>query len=196
LNLTAGPHLTQPLPTGSLAVTGAFVDLDNERCYRIANSHLMPDFLMTVASPSDHWMFLSSRGAVTAGRKNPDTSLFPYYSADKIIDAAGSAGPLTLIRGRGWNGRLRPWEPFSKDSDAAGAIRRNLYKNGFGNKVYLEEINDRLGLTFQPTVWLCTNLLVNQPWWGRHHAGTARWFSEPGSLWVDPGFSTSLQQSG
>ncbi len=130
-------------------VSGDFVQLDGERCYRITNSHLMPDFLMTLASSSDHWMFLSSRGAVTAGRKNPDSSLFPYYSADKIIDAAGSTGSRTIIRCRDWDGAPVFWEPFVKIRQSASSIRRNLYKNGLGNKVYFEEVHTQLGLTFR-----------------------------------------------
>tara|TARA_R110002049_G_scaffold4601_5_gene32671 strand:- start:930611 stop:934075 length:3465 start_codon:yes stop_codon:yes gene_type:complete len=134
-------------------VSGDYVQLDGERCYRIANCHLMPDFFMTLASPSDHWMFLSSRGAVTAGRKNPNFNLFPYYSADKIIDTAGCTGPKTIIRCHDWDGLTRHWEPFSESEPLASplglAVRRNIYKNGLGNKVYLEEVNHSLGLTFR-----------------------------------------------
>lgn len=135
--------------THAPVVAGDFVDIDGERCYRIANSHAMPDFMMTLASSSDHWMFLSSRGALTAGRKNPDTSLFPYYSADKIIDAARSTGPRTIIRCSDWDFATRHWEPFTEPGSVDPAISRNVYKNGLGNKVYLEEIQSELGLTFR-----------------------------------------------
>ena len=138
---------------GEGAVSGDYVQLDGERCYRIANCHRMPDFFMTLASSSDHWMFLSSRGAVTAGRKNSKRNLFPYYSADKIIDTASCTGPRTIIRCRDWDGITQHWEPFASSESLAGPLhmstRRNIYKNGLGNKVYLEEINDSLGLCFR-----------------------------------------------
>ena len=149
LNLFPNQQFEPPRSTDAEKVSGDYVQIDDERCYRIGNSHLMPDFFMTVASSSDHWMFLSSRGAVTAGRKDPDFSLFPYLSSDKIIDAAGSTGPKTIIRCRDWEGTTRCWEPFADAEPHAPAIHRNIYKNGLGNKVYLEEINESLGLVFR-----------------------------------------------
>ncbi len=156
------------------AVSGDFVTLQGERCYRIANSQLMPDFFMTLASSGDHWMFLSSRGAVTAGRKNPDHALFPYYSADKLIDAAGSTGPKTIIRCLDRQGATQYWEPFAATDLLAASIRRNLYKNGLGNKVYLEEINDSLGLTFRYRWTFGLEFGFLRSCWLTNHGGSAR----------------------
>ncbi len=61
-------------------VSGSYVELDGERYYRIANSHCMPEFMMSLVGSSDHWMFISSAGALTAGRCNPDIALFPKES--------------------------------------------------------------------------------------------------------------------
>ena len=43
-----------------------------ESCYKIANSDAMRPFFMSIVSNSNHWMFISSNGALTAGRKNSD----------------------------------------------------------------------------------------------------------------------------
>ena len=58
-------------------VTGEYVSLDGEQYYRIANHHLMDDFFMSLVGASDHWMFISSNGALTAGRRNADRGAFP-----------------------------------------------------------------------------------------------------------------------
>ena len=50
-------------------VTGEVVVLDDERFYKIANYDRMPDFFMAVVSDSDLWMYISSTGSLTAGRK-------------------------------------------------------------------------------------------------------------------------------
>ena len=52
-------------------ITGDFVTIDGESFYKISNYNLMDPFLVSVVSNSDHWMFISSNGALTAGRKNP-----------------------------------------------------------------------------------------------------------------------------
>ena len=73
---------------------GRYVMLDGEAFYRISDSQKLPPFFMSLVSPSDHWMFIASNGAVTAGRQNPDNALFPYYSSDKLIDQVHASGPL------------------------------------------------------------------------------------------------------
>ena len=127
-------------------VTGEYVSLDGESYYRIANSHLMPDFFMSLVGASDHWMFVSSKGALTAGRCDPDTSLFPYAADDQITVAQASAGPLTLVR----DTRLGSiWEPFSASTIASDDVRQSLYKTPLGNKLVFEELNESLGLAFR-----------------------------------------------
>lgn len=101
-------------------------------------------------------MFLSSCGALSAGRQNPDSALFPYYSSDKILDTAHCTGPKTVLRinddATTQTNQLTPpsvWEPFSFGSQLSEGCRRNLYKNLMGNRFLFEEINEPLGLTFR-----------------------------------------------
>ena len=49
-------------------VAGRLVMLDREEFYQIANYDRMRPFFMTLVSGSDHWMFISSTGALTAFR--------------------------------------------------------------------------------------------------------------------------------
>ena len=90
-------HVSAP-PNSDQAGTGPYVRIDGEECYKIVNSHLMPEFFVSMVSSSDHFMFISSSGALTAGRRNPESALFPYYSSDKIVDLASCTGPKPIIR--------------------------------------------------------------------------------------------------
>ena len=53
--------------TGRQDVEGQFVEIENEKFYKISNCNEMPDFFMTIVSDSDHWMFISSNGSLSAG---------------------------------------------------------------------------------------------------------------------------------
>ena len=140
--------MTTQMPDAS-QVTGQYVLLDGEEYFRIANCHQMPDFFMSLVGAGDHWMFVSSNGALTAGRRNPDLALFPYAADDQISAARGGTGSVTLVR---IDGRI--WEPFAIHTDGRG-IRRNLYKTPLGNKLVFEEINETHQLTFRYR-WTCS----------------------------------------
>ncbi len=131
---------------GSESVSGEFVTLSGEEFYVIHDYDRMPPFLMSVVSGSDHWMFLSTTGGLTAGRRNSDSALFPYYTEDKIADNAENTGAKTILRATE-DGRTWTWEPFSIRDDGRYAVTRNLYKNVAGTKVYFEEVNHDLLLS-------------------------------------------------
>jgi hypothetical protein len=137
-----------PLRFNATPVQGEQVMLEGEEFYRISNYDRMRPFFMSVVSDADHWMFVSSNGALTAGRRNADLALFPYYTDDKIRDMAEVTGSKTIliVRRRGKN---QIWEPLSERSQGNYRTRRNLYKNLRGNKLVFEEINEDLSLTFR-----------------------------------------------
>ncbi|MBV1888112.1 MAG: hypothetical protein KUG51_02360, partial [Urechidicola sp.] len=58
-------------------VNGELIEFDNENYYKISNYDAMRPFFMSIVSDSNHWMFISSNGGLTAGRKNSESSLFP-----------------------------------------------------------------------------------------------------------------------
>jgi len=132
----------------SSVVEGSFEDIDGERYYRVANYDAMPPFFMSLVSDSDHWLFISSNGALTAGRKDPDHALFPYDTDDRIHDSLDHTGSKTILR-VGREGKTSQWEPFSNRYEGIYRISRNLYKSVYGNKILFEEINHDLGLSFK-----------------------------------------------
>jgi hypothetical protein len=129
-------------------VVGNYVDLKGEKFYKISNYDQMAPFFISIVSSSDHWMFVSSNGGLTAGRKNPDNALFPYYTDDRIHDSkenTGSKSIIFLTQG----GKTYLWEPFSLSYEDLYRTERNLYKNVFGNKLIYEAINQDLRVTFR-----------------------------------------------
>ncbi len=116
--------------------------------FKISHIDSMRPFLMTLVSPSNHWMYISSNGGLSAGRKDADGSIFPYYTDDKITESAEITGSKTIFRIKREN-KVQLWEPFSLRHDARSDIKRNLYKSTFGTDILFEEINYDLGLTFK-----------------------------------------------
>lgn len=137
----------QALQNPPKAVEGSFLSMDGDRFYKIANYQEMKPFFMSLVSPSDHWLFISSNGGLTAGRVNAESSLFPYYTDDKIIDGAEYTGAKTIIRVLQGD-QLLLWEPFSKYGKGFYSTESNLYKNTHGNRLRFEEINLDLKLRF------------------------------------------------
>ena len=124
------------------------VEMDGEIFYKISDVDEMRPFFMSIVSDSNHWMFIASNGGVSAGRKDAEQSLFPYYTDDKITGSAESTGSKSIF----WvykNNRENLWEPFSIRSIGKYNSSRNIYKSKFGNKIVFEEINNDLELIFQ-----------------------------------------------
>jgi hypothetical protein len=136
------------LNSNQLDVDGRFIDIQGEKFYKISNYNYMPDFFMTIVSDSDHWLFISSNGSLSAGRKDRDNALFPYYTVDKIHDYCGITGSKSILQVEKAD-KVFLWEPFSKELAAIYNIERNLYKSEYGNNVIFEEINHDLEVTFK-----------------------------------------------
>jgi len=124
------------------------VSIDNELYYRIADVDGMRPFFMSIVSDANHWMFIGSNGGLSAGRKNADYPLFPYYTDDKIIEGAEFTGSKSIIAVEDTRQR-HVWEPFSVRYSTHYSISRNLFKNLYGNKIIFEEINRDLDLVFR-----------------------------------------------
>ncbi len=119
---------------------GSFVSIGEVEYYKIENSQNLPPFFIQVASSSDIWIFLSSTGGLTAGRKNSENNIFPYTTDDKLFNNS-QTGSITIIK-KGAD----IWIPFDKYPKYN--ITRNIYKSLYANGVILEEINEDLGLKF------------------------------------------------
>ena len=129
-------------------VIGQYINLLGESYYCIRNYDKMPAFFMSIVSSSDHWLFISSTGGLSAGRKNSESALFPYYTDDKITENSEKTGSKTILL-VSTNERSYLWEPFSMQYKGIYNIERNLYKNVYGNKVLFEEINHDLGISYR-----------------------------------------------
>ena len=78
-------------------VSGQEVEIDGETFYKISNVDAMRPFFMSLVSNSNHWLFISSTGGLTAGRKDSSNALFPYYTDDKIIHSSENTGSKTIF---------------------------------------------------------------------------------------------------
>jgi hypothetical protein len=130
------------------SISGKFIAIDGEQYYQISNVDQMKPFFISVVSASDHWLFISSTGCLSAGRIRPENALFPYRSVDYIHENGENTGSKTLVRIDSNTGTKR-WEPFNPQHNGIYRLQRNLYKNVAGDKIIFEEINHDLGLTFE-----------------------------------------------
>ena len=131
----------------SIEIEGTLMQRAGEVYYKISNYDHMRPFFMSLTSDSDIWMFVSSDGGISAGRKNSDQAIFPYYTDDLISlhsEHTGSKSVLLVQDGQRW----QLWTPFSGKYAGLYDITRNIYKNTLGNTLEFEEINHDLGLKF------------------------------------------------
>ena len=137
-------------------VKGENTTIDGEPYVCIRNVDSLKPFLMSVVSNTDHWLFVGSNTAISAGRVDPDNAIFPYLTADKMLDNPHACGPLTifLVKHRESELLWMPWHPEGR----AYKLTRNLYKHAYGTSVIFEEINHTLGLRF---VW---SLAASEPY--------------------------------
>ena len=130
----------------STAPRGACASWLGEEVYAITDSQLLAPFFINVPSEADLWMFVSSRGGLTAGRVDADGALFPYMAEDRIHDARHVTGPYTLLRVLDGPHAGRCHRPFAFDEERPRRV--HLYKGVTGNSLGFEEEVPELGLTF------------------------------------------------
>lgn len=136
------------LKTTPKTAAGKFVEFHGGQYYKIHNVDALPPFFISIVSSSDHWLFISSTGGLSAGRISADHALFPYYTEDKLTENSENTGSKSIfIIHR--NNRVSLWEPFSIRQQGQYFIERNLYKHTTGTALLFEEINFDLGLTFR-----------------------------------------------
>jgi len=130
--------------------------IEGDEYYKISSCDGLRPFFMNVVSDANHWMFVSSNGGLSMGRKDAENALFPYYTDDKITESFEITGSKTILQVKKEN-QSHIWEPFSERADGRFRVTRNLYKNVYGNKVHFEEVNHDLELTFSYS-WNNSNL--------------------------------------
>ncbi len=137
----------QKLTFHSKEIKEDFVELDGDRYYQIENYTEMDPFFMTIISNSNHWMFVSSTGGLTAGRVNSESALFPYYTDDKITENYDNTGSKTILFATK-NDKTYLWKPFSGNNTHVYKIKSIISKNVYGSIIRFEEINETLGISF------------------------------------------------
>jgi hypothetical protein len=121
--------------------------IEGEKFFKIENQDKLRPFFMSIVSDSNHWMFISSNGGLSAGRKNAEFALFPYYTDDKITEFADITGSKSIFQIE-HNNEVILWEPFSDRFNEKYNLKRNIYKNLYGNKIIFEEILEDLNISF------------------------------------------------
>ena len=127
--------------------TGQYIDIQGERFYCIEHYNHMQPFFISLASDTDLWMYISSTGGLTCGRRNPEQVLFPYYTDDKITENYEQTGPKTILRVQTAQD-TKLWEPFSSRQMGMYQIVRSIAKSVTGNRLIFIEKNIDLGITF------------------------------------------------
>jgi len=127
---------------------GDLVKIEGEWFYKISNVDNMPPFFMSVVSDANHWMFIASNGGLSAGRKDCNQSLFPYYTVDKITETSETTGSKTILRVEQGD-KTFLWEPFSVYTNHLYDLETNLFKSEYGNTLIFEQINHDLNLSFR-----------------------------------------------
>ena len=130
-----------------MMVKGQYIDIQGERFYCIENYNHMQPFFISLASDTDLWMYISSTGGLTCGRRNPEQVLFPYYTDDKITESYEQTGPKTILRIQTEQG-AQLWEPFSSRQMGLYQVVRSIAKSVTGNRLIFMEKNIDLGITF------------------------------------------------
>ena len=130
----------------ALESRAGLVEIDGEQFYMVEDVDQMPPFLMSLVSDGDRWMFISSSGALTAGRRDADGALFPYVTDDRLHAAGGRTGAVTRIRVTTETAETM-WTPFEGRPNPH--LHRRVAKAVVGHSVVFEERHLDLGLTFR-----------------------------------------------
>jgi hypothetical protein len=148
-------HKSQPIFIGDTVqrpfeqeVRGQFVDISGDKFYKIENYDRMAPFFMSIVSSSNHWLFISSTGGLSAGRVSAEQSLFPYYTDDKLTENhenTGNKAILLVTRGE----RKSLWDPFTERHKGNYHIEQNIYKNVLGTALVFEERNLSLEVSYR-----------------------------------------------
>jgi hypothetical protein len=129
---------------------------------QIHDAHTIPPFLMNVTGDSEVWLFLSSVGGLTAGRRDAEHAIFAYETEDRLHRAYGRSGPICtmrIVRGdQSWT-----WAPLDPE------VRRNsgygLSKSILGNRVISRIAHAPTGLQLELRWQTCDRFgLVRTAW--------------------------------
>ena len=119
---------------------------NNDNYLTIQQVDNLEPFLMNIVSDGEIWIFAGSNGTLTAGRGNPDQSLFPMKQQINFFVSL-AAGSFTNIQVQTKTG-LDLWEPWI-DQSPHRCVIRNLHKHVDGSSICFEEYHRTHQLTFR-----------------------------------------------
>ena len=131
-----------------LQVSGKIIEIAGESFYCSEKYDRIPPFFMSIVSHSDHWIFISSTGGLTAGRENAESAIFPYGTDDKVSGNQQTTGSLSILHVSDVGSTLL-WKPFSDRYSGNQKIERKPFKKIIGNTLIFEESNRDLVLTYR-----------------------------------------------
>ncbi len=117
--------------------------------YRVEGTHALDPFFVPLVSAGDGWGFVASTGALTAGRRSAEESLFPYRTDDQLLDSVGTSGSRTVLLVGDGPGAGHRWRPFV--DEPCTERPRALEKSVLSDEVTLEERAPALGLVLRVT---------------------------------------------
>ncbi|MEM0896810.1 MAG: hypothetical protein AAGJ79_07970, partial [Verrucomicrobiota bacterium] len=139
---TVDPEITRlEVPEASFGPVNRWVEENDVKYVAIEGLEGMEPFFFSLATAEDQWFFCSSHGSLAAGRRSPETSLFPYYTVDKVIDNWNTTGPWTAVVAGD-----QLWNPFRPSIALLTPCRRRLMKSELGDEVVFDELHEGLGL--------------------------------------------------
>lgn len=131
------------VPEAEFVSVNEWVSRDGRDYVVIRGLESLDPFFLSLVSASEQWFFCSSNGSLSAGRKSPDTALFPYLTVDKILDNWNCSGAMTAISCEG-----QLWHPFWPTTTHSMPVKRRLLKSLLGEELIFEERHEELGLLF------------------------------------------------
>ena len=142
---TKTPNIYHKQSTAQSPVQASqLIEIEGESFVVINQLQEMPGFFLSMVSAGDHWFFVATNGALSAGRKSPDHALFPYYTVDKLTANWNCTGPQTIIQCDG-----KTWEPYKPYNATRFPVEQRIYKNLNGDSVIFEETNKQLDLCYR-----------------------------------------------
>jgi len=143
MHTIAAPPEPRLIPAATFGATNVWMTRHGKDYVAIDNLQDLEPFFLNIVGSGDQWLFCSSHGTLSAGRRSSENSLFPYYTVDKIIDNWNNTGPWTAMLA---DGHL--WTPFQPAIAKLSPTKTRLLKSPLGDELLFEEQHDILNLVF------------------------------------------------
>ena len=180
-----GQNLRQ---TNPLEPESELIKIEGDWFFKISNVDNMPPFFMSIVSDANHWMFIGSNGGLSAGRKDCNQALFPYYTVDKILETSESTGSKTILQVEK-DGKSFCGNPFQYSQIRFIIPKPICIKVSMETLLIFEQINHdlrafiQIPMEFEQSIWICTPCNIEQSIRNQKDCSCFGWNPKSGSLW-------------